>query len=196
MFTVISHVDVLDPDKYRIDFGKLRVGIRKLPGESSAMLWSRVLDCLADLQAERINKRILLWHLGVSGPLLPHAYIHAQEHAVDAKLKERIALAEVGARAHIRGDKPNEGKDKASLLRMLVDIGEHHPDGMTRVRALCRAADFLGMNAPKAKGDPSNLGVMLVPVIAEIAEWEQVAVEAQVSLSLMTRMGPLLGGHR
>ena len=73
---------------------------------------------------------------------------------------------------------------------MLIDIGEHHPDGVTRVRALCRAADMLGMVGPKEKAPTVGAGVMMVPGIAEIAAWEAVSAEAQHTLGRLTREGP------
>jgi hypothetical protein len=193
-FTVVYRQEVTQADVYRIEFGSVRVRMHRLPGEPAPALWARVLFHLSELQAERIRKRFILWQLGLPGPLMPHAVIYAKERAVKRKLKERLAFAEASARAAIRGNKPSVATDQSSLLSALMEIGEHHPDGMTRVRALCKAADLLGMGAPQSERVPSDLGVMLIPAYADMDEWGRVAEEAQVALRQLTRDGPVLGG--
>jgi hypothetical protein len=191
-FTVMYHQDVTQADMYRVEFGKLRVRMYGLPGESAPAMWVRVLLQLSELQSECVRKRFVLWQIGLPGPLMPHAIIYAKEHAVQRKLRERLAFAEARARTVIRGDKPTEPIDAVSLLRMLIEIGERHPDGMTRVRALSKAADLLGMGAPTSECAPSDQGVMLVPAYADMAEWGRVAEEAQEALRQLTRDGPTL----
>ncbi len=77
--------------------------------------------------------------------------------------------------------------DKASFVRLLIQIGQEHPDGLTRVRALCRAADL--MNWRTTDVDDADRPIMYVPEIAELDDWERIAAESQRMLLFDTRDG-------
>lgn len=93
----------------------------------------------------------------------------------------QILLSSISAKEPDDVDAQEEA-DRQLVLRTLRETAQHGPPS-SRVTAAARLAAILGMDAPiKTQTTVNPGGVMVVPGIANIEDWEASAVSSQESL--------------
>lgn len=117
---------------------------------------------------------------------LDYAKKFMNEPYVQKKLKAEQLSGPITKDDEVQEEKLHKRKILTALLREA-----HNPmiSGAARVAALSRLAVIYGMDQP-AKGDGNQLhrgGVMIIPAIADINDWQAAAVASQTQLVLEAR---------
>ena len=120
--------------------------------------------------------------LGFSASLAP---VYADQFLKEPYTAQRLKQAQEARKEDERDQNDIFKQEVLVTLRKALKVGPLQ----TRVAAASRMATILGMDAPKKAKDISGArgGVMVIPAMTTLDEWESAALESQLKLVQETR---------